>query len=140
MDPSLAREVISRCGELDIPLVGFAPAGAWDTPRFDPWVPEEFRPKAIYPEAGTVIVIGMPVLLPILETSPSIAYHELYRTVNALLDEGAYRIASLLNRRDHPSIPIPRDGYGSISVLAGKPIAFFSHRHAASSRASGPSG
>jgi epoxyqueuosine reductase QueG len=73
----------------------------------------------------------MPVFLPILETAPSIAYHELYRTVNTLLDMNAYRIAYLLNRRGFPSMPITRDGYGSITILRERPIAFFSHRHAA---------
>ena len=94
-------------------------------------MPGAFRPRAIFPETQTVIVIGMPVFLPILETSPSIAYHELYRTVNTLLDTNAYRIAYLLNRRGFPSIPVTRDGYGSITILREKPIAFFSHRHAA---------
>jgi len=131
MEPPIRDEILRRCRELDIPLVGFAPAEAWDTPPFEPWVPGEFRPQAIYPETQTVVVIGMPVFLPILETAPSIAYHELYRTVNNLLDMNAYRIAYLLNRRGFPSIPVTRDGYGSITILREKPIAFFSHRHAA---------
>jgi epoxyqueuosine reductase len=131
MDPSVRDEILRRCGELDIPLAGFAAADAWDAPPFEPWVPEEFRPRAIYPETRTVIVIGMPVFLPVLETSPSIAYHELYRTVNTLLDLNAYRIAYLLNRQGFPSIPVTRDGYGSITILRDRPIAFFSHRHAA---------
>ncbi len=131
MDTTIRPDILRRCKDLDIPLVGFASADAWDDPPFEPWVPEEFRPKAIYPGAKTVAVIGMPVFLPIVETSPSIYYHELYKTVNSLLDSNAYRIASLLNRRGYPSIPIPRDGYGSISILMEKPIAFFSHRHAA---------
>lgn len=131
MDTSIREDVLRRCEELDIPLAGFASVDAWDDPPFEPWVPVEFRPKAIYPEARTVIVIGMPVFLPILETTPSISYHELYRTVNSLLDSNGYRIASLLNRRGFPSIPIPRDGYGSITILKERPLAFFSHRHAA---------
>jgi epoxyqueuosine reductase len=131
MDPPIREEILRRCEELDIPLAGFAPAEAWDSPPFEPWVPEEFRPRTIFPETQTVVVIGMPVFLPILETAPSIAYHDLYRTVNTLLDMNAYRIAYLLNRRGFPSIPITRDGYGSITILREKPIAFFSHRHAA---------
>ena len=131
MGTSVKRDLLRRCDDLDIPLVGFASADAWDDPPFEPWVPGEFRPRAIYPEARTVVVIGMPVFLPILETTPSIYYHELYKTVNSLLDSNAYRIASLLNRRGYPSIPVPRDGYGSISILRERPLAFFSHRHAA---------
>jgi epoxyqueuosine reductase len=131
MDESLKPQLIRKCAELDIPLVGFAPADRWDEPLFEPWVPEEFRPRSIFPETRTVIVIGLPVSLPVVDTAPSIWYHELYRTVNTLLDQDGYRIASGLTAQGFPSVWVPRDGYGSISVLKEKPIAFFSHRHAA---------
>ena len=123
MDLSIREEVLRRCRDLDVPLAGFAPADAWDTPPFEPWVPEEFRPRAIWPETRTVVVIGMPVFLPVLETAPSIAYHDLYRTVNTLLDMNAYHIAFFLNKRGYPSMPITRDGYGSIAVLQERPVA-----------------
>jgi epoxyqueuosine reductase len=128
---TLKQKIITKCADLDIPLVGFAPARRWDNPLFVPWIPEEFRPRSIFPETETVIVIGLPVLLPIIETSPSIFYHELYRTVNTLLDAYGYRISLSLNSEGFSSIWIPRDGYGSIGVLKEKPLAFFSHRHAA---------
>ncbi len=131
MSVALKRQIKKKCGGLDIPLVGFAPVERWDDPPFEPWVPPAFRPTAIFPEARTVIVIGIPVHLPVLETAPSIFYHELYRTVNTLLDTSAYRIASFLNSKGSPSVAIPRDGYGSIDILVENPIAFFSHRHAA---------
>jgi epoxyqueuosine reductase QueG len=127
----LKNKIVTRCGELDIPLVGFAPAERWDTPLFDPWIPEAFRPRSIFPETRTVIVIGIPVSLPVVETAPSIYYHELYRTVNTLLDTNGYRISLLLNTEGFPSIWVPRDGYGSISILKENPLTFFSHRHAA---------
>jgi epoxyqueuosine reductase len=123
--------ITGKCTELDIPLVGFASAGRWDLHPFEHLVPPEFRPRAIWPEVKTVIVIGIPVSLPIIETAPSIWYHELYRTVNTLLDTGAFRIATFLNAERFPSVSLPRDGYGSISILREKPVAFFSHRHAA---------
>jgi epoxyqueuosine reductase QueG len=94
-------------------------------------VPEEFRPTAIWPEARTVIVIGLPVSLPIIETAPSIWYHELYRTINTLLDTSGYRIAASLTGLGFPSVWVPRDGYGSIGILKERPVAFFSHKHAA---------
>jgi epoxyqueuosine reductase len=127
----IRHQITGKCAELDIPLVGFASANVWDSPPFNPWVPPEFRPRAIWPEVTTVIVIGIPVSLPIVETAPSIWYHELYRTVNTLLDTSALRIATFLNARGFPSVCLPRDGYGSIGVLKEKPVTFFSHRHAA---------
>jgi epoxyqueuosine reductase len=131
MSGALKARILRKCADLDIPLAGFARASRWDNPPFEPWVPEEFRPKAIFPEAQTVIVIGLPVSLPIVETAPSIWYHELYRTVNSLLDQYGYRIATILNEDGLSAAAVPRDGYGSISILKDKPIAFFSHKHAA---------
>lgn len=130
MMTDLRSEVLAKCAHLDIPMVGFAPAERWDeTSELE--VPAEFRPRSIFPEARSVVVIGIPVHLPVLETTPSIWYHELYGTVNRLLDQDAYRIATMLNEQGHPSVSVPRDGYGGLSVLKERPMAFFSHRHAA---------
>ena len=51
--------------------------------------------------------------------------------MNNLLDEKAYEIANYLTRKGYPSIHLPRDGYGDIDVLIKRPLAFFSHKHAA---------
>lgn len=131
MNIRLKQAIRKLCSNLGISLIGFAPAERWDTPLFSPWVPKEFRPDAIFPGAKTVIVIGIPVSLPALETAPSNWYLEEYRTVNAQLDAGTHRIAAFLNDKGFASVAIPRDGYGSISILKEKPVAFFSHRHAA---------
>lgn len=88
-------------------------------------MPEEFYPRSIYPEAKLVIVIGLPAPLPVLETSPSIYYHELYNTVNTLLDQYTYRLANFLTDREYPSIFVPRNGYGSIQVLLENIMYFF---------------
>ncbi len=131
MSTILRRQIIRKCNGMDIPLVGFAPADRWNDPPFEPWVPEAFRPASLFPGAKTVIVIGFPVSLPIVDTAPSIWYHELYRTVNAILDSCGYRIATFLTEKGYPSAWVPRDGYGSIGILKENPVAFFSHRHAA---------
>lgn len=131
MSTILRRQILRKCSGMDIPLVGFAPADRWNDPPFEPWVPEAFRPDAIFPGTKTVIVIGFPVSLPVVDTAPSIWYHELYKTINAELDSCGYRLATFLTQKGYPSVPIPRDGYGSIEIIREKPVAFFSHRHAA---------
>jgi epoxyqueuosine reductase len=112
-------------------LIGFAPVERWEEPPFTPWMPLEFYPQNVMPGTRTVIVIGLPVTLPILETTPSVLYHELYRTVNSLLDQYAYRMALFLEREDYSAVGMTRDGYASLDVLRERPIAAFSHRHAA---------
>lgn len=131
MSEQLKKALLVMCEKMEIPLVGIASVERWNDPPFQPWMPEEFYPQSIYPDARSVIVIGLPITLPVLETSPSIYYRELYLTVNSLLDQYTYRLANFLNERGHPSLFVPRDGYGSIKVLMENPIAFFSHRHAA---------
>ena len=138
MDDELKRAVLQRCKSMEIPLVGMANVERWNDPPFLPWIPEEFYPQSIYPDARSVIVIVLPISLPVLETSPSIYYRELYTTVNTLLDQYSYRIANYLIDRGYPSIFLPRDEYGSIKVLLENPIAFFSHRHAAFLAGLGP--
>jgi epoxyqueuosine reductase len=131
MNRELKKILIDKCREMEIPLVGVAAVERWENPPFQPWMPEEFYPQSIYPEARSVIVIGLPVPLPVLETAPSILYHELYTTINILLDQYTYRLANFLSEQGHPSMFIPRDGYGAGAVLRDNPVAFFSHRHAA---------
>jgi epoxyqueuosine reductase len=131
MNADLKRCLLEKCREMDIPLIGIADAESWENPPFQPWMPEEFYPRSIYPEARSVVVIGLPITLPVLETSPSIFYRELYNTVNTLLDQLTYRLANFLNEMGFPSVFVPRDGYASIDALLKNPVAFFSHRHAA---------
>jgi len=131
MTEDLKKALLQKCKSMDIPLVGVASVERWNNPPFLPWMPEEFYPQSIYPEAKSVIVIGLPVPLPVLETNPSLYYHELYNTINTLLDQYTYRLANFLTERGYTSIFVPRDGYGSVQVLIENPTAFFSHRHAA---------
>jgi len=137
MEEQLKNEFLDKCQELGITMVGFAPVDRWKNPpeelpnEFNEWIPEEFWPQSIYSEVKTVIVIGLPVTLPIVETAPSIYYHELYGTVNRLLDDDAYQLANFLTGKGYPSIYLPRDGYGDINVLLKRPLSFFSHKHAA---------
>ncbi|MCL7415287.1 MAG: epoxyqueuosine reductase, partial [ANME-2 cluster archaeon] len=106
----LKSELLEKCAGLDIPMVGVASVERWNTPLFEPWVPGPFYPQHIFPETHSVIVLGLPVSLPVIETTPSIYYHELYRIINSLLDQYGYRLSNFLNRKGHPSVFVPRDG------------------------------
>jgi len=128
---NLLQSLKEKCESFDIPLMGIADVAQWENPPFQPWVPKEFFPQSIFLEAKSVIVIGLPVTLPVLETTSSIFYRELYLTVNSLLDQYSYRLANFLNDRGYPSIFVPRDGYAGVEALVKNPVAFFSHRHAA---------
>ncbi len=118
------KDIIAQAREFGAEQVGFAPVSRWDD--FAEVAPE-FRPRAIWPLARTVIVLGVPLWLPIVEAAPSELGREQIIITNDLLDEAAYRVAVYLNRHGHAAINLPRNGQGEPEVLAETPTAIFSH-------------
>lgn len=128
IEKDLKSQIMAKALELGAELVGFAPASRWD--EYDE-VDAKYRPQSVWPKTKSVIVLGVPILLPMLETTPSINYSELYKTTNILLDQIAYRLSVFLLKQGHQAIFFPRDAYGDIQVLVEKPCASFSHVFAA---------
>lgn len=122
------RKIASRARELGAALVGVAPVSRWDEAGE---VPAGYRPKAIWAGARSVIVVAVPMLLPVIESTPSINYQEMYDTSNRLLDEISYRLADWLTWQGHASVSMPRDGYAKLEILLKNPFASFSHTYAA---------
>ena len=127
-DQALKDDVIRFCRERNAELVGFAPVERWDEYGE---VPPDFRPRAIFPQARTVIVIGMSMPLPVVETTPSALHQELYTTTNRQLDDLAVELTRYLNRMGHASFPFTRDTYTSMRALRENNLAAFGHVPAA---------
>lgn len=64
MNQELKKALLQRCESMEIPMVGVANVERWNKSPFLPWMPEEFYPQSIFPEARSVIVIGLPISLP----------------------------------------------------------------------------
>ncbi|WP_413741129.1 hypothetical protein ACL2XO_17315 [Sodalis sp. RH15] len=123
----LKRKIIREAKKLGAELVGFAPVSRWsEANELQP----QYWPQAIWSKTQTVIVLGVPMLLPIVESTPSINHTVLYDTTNTLLDQMGYRLAVYLNNLGHASIFMPRDGYGSLDILLKKMPACFSQVYA----------
>ena len=120
----LKSRIIKDAKKLGIDLIGFASVDRWGKYKD---TKEEYFPENIWPGTKTIIVLGIQIFLPMLETTPSIVYSELYNTTNRLLDENAYKLANTLYKKGHKAFFFPRDAYGDISVLVNKPEAAFSH-------------
>lgn len=124
----LKTHVINFCKDHGADIVGFAPVERWD--KYNE-VPEDFRPRSVWPPARTVIVMGIGMPLPVVETTPSVLHMELYKTVNIQLDSLAVSLMRHLNRIGHASFFFTRDGYSSMKALREKNLAAFSHVMAA---------
>jgi len=130
VDPAAAalKEAIrAQALALGADQVGFAPVARWAEAGE---VPPAYRPEAIFPGARSVVVVAVPMVLPIIESTPSINYQEMYDTANRLLDEISYRLALWLNRQGQPTLNLPRDGYASLEALLDNPFGSFSHTYA----------
>lgn len=125
---ALKEDIIRFCRERGADLVGFAPVERWDECGD---VPPEFRPGAIFPQARTVVVIGMSMPLPVVETTPSALHKELYETTNTQLDSLAVDLTRYLNRAGHASYPFNRDVYTTMAALRENNMAAFGHVPAA---------
>lgn len=124
----LKAHIINYCKDHGADITGFAPVERWDEYNE---VPPDFRPVAVWPPARTVIVMGIEMPLPVVETTPSVLHMELYKTVNIELDSLAVNLMRHLNRLGHASFFFTRDGYSSMKALREKNLAAFSHVMAA---------
>lgn len=124
----IKKDIIRKAKQLGANIVGVAPVERWvQLNEMD----KAYFPQSIFPFTKSVIVLGVQIFLPMLETTPSIVYSELYNTSNRLLDDLAFQLASVFNSKGNRAVFFPRDGYGDISVLVKKPEAAFSHVFAA---------
>jgi epoxyqueuosine reductase len=123
-DGNLKRLIKQKALKEGAAIVGFASVSRWEEYKETASI---FYPRNVYPFAKTVVVLGIPILIPMLETTPSIVYSELYNTTNRLLDEIAYELSVYISGKNVRTAFFPRDGYGDISVLVKQPAASFSH-------------
>jgi epoxyqueuosine reductase QueG len=119
----LKSRITREARRLGANLVGYAPVTRWTGGE----LAESYWPTSVWPQAKTVIVLGVPMLLPIIESTPSINYQEMYNAANQILDQAAFRLAAWLNDLGHAAIYLTRDGYGNLEILRRKPAASFSH-------------
>jgi epoxyqueuosine reductase len=128
MNQTLKETIKTHLFERGADLVGIARADTWAQRGV---VPEPYRPSSLWPPVRSVIVIGIQMPLPIVETTPSVQHRDLYNTCNRKLDSLAFDAARWLMRQGHAALSISRDGYATIHVLIKNPRAAFSHSFAA---------
>ena len=121
----LKRVLCEKAHELGANLVRSCSVRMWET---HPMQSPEFWPHAIWPWAKNVIVLGIPLYAPMIRTTPSMVYQDLYDTSNRVLDDIAYRLTNyIVTGLGYRAIFFPRDCYYNIEALEANPNAAFSH-------------
>lgn len=121
----LKNKIREKAFDLGINLFRSCSASKWEE---IPVQAPEFWPKNIWPWVENVIVLGIPLYSPMMSTTPSMVYQELYDTSNRVLDDMAYRLTNyIVTRLGYKAVFFPRDCYYNIDVLVANPNAAFSH-------------
>ncbi|MCX5857478.1 MAG: epoxyqueuosine reductase, partial [Deltaproteobacteria bacterium] len=79
MNTNLKNDITDYLQDRGVDLIGFASPEQWVQ---DSRVSDAYRPASIWPPARSVIVIGLQMPLPIVETTPSVQHRDLYTTCN----------------------------------------------------------
>ncbi|MGI6110547.1 MAG: 4Fe-4S dicluster domain-containing protein [Eubacteriaceae bacterium] len=125
MDKDVKELIYRKAHELGANLIRCCSTDKWEEL---PIQEQEFWPKTTWPWAERAIVLGIPLYAPMIDTTPSMVYQELYDTSNRVLDGMAYQLANyIVNDLGYKAIFFPRDCYYSIDVLPRNPNAAFSH-------------
>ena len=120
----LKEEIYAKARGYGARLVRTAAADSW---KSEPIQAPEFWPQSFWPWCTRVVVLGIPLFAPMIGSTPSEVYKELYDTSNRLMDEMAYRLAADLCDLGFRAAFFPRDCYDGIPVLLDRPSAAFSH-------------
>jgi epoxyqueuosine reductase QueG len=98
-------EISALAEKSGIEYVGFAPVSRWDAGDL---IPDAVDPRSLWPEAKTVIVLGAPVWLPLIEASPSVLGREQLFVTDKILEKAAYRIIIFLNEQGYKGLNVPK--------------------------------
>ena len=128
MDAALKLRIKQFAEDAGADIIGFATVERWAEYNE---VPPDFRPQALWEPARSVIVMGVSMPLPIVETTPSFLHKETYVAANRTLDDLAFNLVRFLNRQGQAAYFFTRDGFASLRLLKDRPQAAFSHVMAA---------
>ncbi|MGM9533524.1 4Fe-4S dicluster domain-containing protein [Intestinibacter sp.] len=121
----LKEKICEKAYDLGVNIIKSCSVSKWEEM---PIQAPEFWPQNIWPWAKNVIVLGIPLYEPMINTTPSMVYQELYDTSNRVLDDMAYKLTNyIVTKLGYKAIYFPRDCYYSIEVLLKNPNAAFSH-------------
>lgn len=121
----IKERIIGKARSLGVNLIRTCTVQKWEE---IPLQPREFWPQSIWPWVKSVIVLGIPLFSPMVATTPSMVYQELYDTSNRVLDDCAYRLTNyIVAELGLRAVYFPRDCYYGIRELLARPAAAFSH-------------
>ncbi|MDR3166391.1 MAG: 4Fe-4S binding protein [Treponema sp.] len=99
------RDITIQAEKTGVDYVGIAPVSRWDAGDS---IPGAVHPRSLWGKAKTVVVLGVPIWLPLIEASPSVLGREQLFVTDRILEKAAYRLIMFLHERGYGGMNIPK--------------------------------
>ena len=104
------KQLVEKALSFGAELTGAAPAQRWDE-RGE--VPTELRPRSLWPQAQTVLVMAVPLWLPLVEAAPTVLGREQVIVANRILEKAAYNMVLFLREQGAAAVALTESSNGT---------------------------
>jgi len=126
MAQNIKQNLIDAAVQIGVSKIGFAPVDRWQSPVGTGAIAS---PDKILAGAKTVIVLGAPVWLPLIEPSPSVLGREQIFVTDKLLEEAAYQLVIRIGESGGKAVSVAKY-LPKTSGRGAKPSPLFSNEYA----------
>ena len=104
------KQLVEKALSFGAELAGIASAQHWEE-RGE--MPKEQRPRSLWPQAQTVLVMAVPLWLPLVEAAPTVLGREQVIVANRILEKAAYKMVLFLRDQGAAAVSLTESSNGT---------------------------
>ena len=104
------KQLVEKALSFGAELAGIASAQRWEE-RGE--MPKEQRPRSLWPQAQTVLVMAVPLWLPLVEAAPTVLGREQVIVANRILEKAAYKMVLFLRDQGAAAVSLTESSNGT---------------------------
>ena len=108
--PVTQKQLVEKALSFGAELAGIASAQRWEE-RGE--MPKEQRPRSLWPQAQTVLVMAVPLWLPLVEAAPTVLGREQVIVANRILEKAAYKMVLFLRDQGAAAVSLTESSNGT---------------------------
>ena len=104
------KQLVEKALSFGAELAGIASAQHWEE-RGE--MPKKQRPRSLWPQAQTVLVMAVPLWLPLVEAAPTVLGREQVIVANRILEKAAYKMVLFLRDQGAAAVSLTESSNGT---------------------------
>ena len=104
------KQLVEKALSFGAELAGIASAQRWEE-RGE--MPKAQRPRSLWPQAQTVLVMAVPLWLPLVEAAPTVLGREQVIVANRILEKAAYKMVLFLRDQGAAAVSLTESSNGT---------------------------